>query len=63
MGDDLFPIPNSLKDNFNDDEAARERRQLHWDGFNYSEEVHQSRIKGECSNMIGYKMASLPTGI
>lgn len=27
-------------------------------GLDYSEEVHQSRIEGECCNMIGYNIGS-----
>jgi hypothetical protein len=31
--------------------------------LDYGEEVHKSRILGECSNMIGYEMGSSPAGV
>ena len=32
-------------------------------GFDYAKEVHQSRILGEWSNAIGYKMGSSLVGV
>ena len=32
-------------------------------GFDFGEEIHQSRILGEWSNMIGYDKGSSPTTV